>query len=305
MTSTTCNRLSGTELPKWQSGEPQPLHFSKKGLSDICSQRRSITTFLQQPDNLIPGRIEQFTMHAPGTDFVPVKETQIGLDRANINTEGQIQIPSQLNQSKDHPESQSPNSSSHGLLNTLKGRKHDATAKLKQKLHISKGSGNSTSEEPILAETFEGESDARLMSSLPELEKNTFKDLAHNPVGTIKDKVSGEGSHQAAANIAAKEIPHGQEVDLVNADSAVQQAISETEKLLAIQHLDELLKQRQNMFARWTMDRHITKLRILPQEDYIKNPLSAFESKTPQGDIVVDWKGYFKHASLTIYSAVI
>ena len=112
-------------------------------------------------------------------------------------------------------------------------------------------------------------------------------------------KVSGQGNHQMAANIAAKEISHGQEVDLLNAHDRVENAETETEKVLAIQDLEKLMKERQTMYVRWTMDRHVTKCRVLPRETSVRKSRSEFETKNDQGETKLDWEAYGTHASLT------
>jgi hypothetical protein len=119
----------------------------------------------------------------------------------------------------------------------------------------------------------------------------------HNPVDTVKSKVSNQGNQQIAANIAAKEISHGKEVDLVNAHDAVTRATTEREKLLAIKDLSKLTKERQGTYARWSLDRHVTKVRRLPRESMVKKPQSQFMKKNSQGQLVTDWNAYGSHVS--------
>jgi hypothetical protein len=111
--------------------------------------------------------------------------------------------------------------------------------------------------------------------------------------------VSGEGNEQIAANIAAKEIPHGEEVDLINAHDAIAKAKTEHEKLLAIDDVKRLMKERQSTYARWSLDRHVTKIRVLPRETMVKKPQSAFQKMDSQGHVVTDWHAYGSHVSST------
>jgi hypothetical protein len=236
----------------------------------------------------------------PKKELVEVDETVIGLDRSNITHEGQIQIPDlDTDQSSDDtPVGPEPRSSSK-LVNTLRERKHHAGIKIRKTLHISKASDDLDSQSPILANTADEESESRLVHNLPVPDKHTMKDFVHNPVDTVKSKVSNQGNQEVAANIAAKEISHGKEVDLINAQDAVTRATTEREKLLAIKDLSKLMKERQGTYARWSLDRHVTKVRRLPRESMVKKPQSQFTKKNSQGQLVTDWNAYGSHVSST------
>jgi hypothetical protein len=105
------------------------------------------------------------------------------------------------------------------------------------------------------------------------------------------------GNQEVAANIAAVEIHHGQEVDLVNAASAAEEATTEKEKAAATQTLSELLKQRQSTYVRWSLDRHVTRLRVLPRDTMEQKPKEAFEETDAQGNTIINWKAYGLHVS--------
>ncbi|KAF2811730.1 uncharacterized protein BDZ99DRAFT_508043 [Mytilinidion resinicola] len=243
-------------------------------------------------------------------ELIPFDEFQIGLDRSAIDHKGQIQLPEQhlprsgskapRQDADKHTEPATNQSSSHHILTSIKEHKHDAAKKLRKAFHISESSDNLSSESLVLADTSNEKSDSRLVNRLPMPEKHTLKDFVANPVDTVKSKVSGQGSHQLAANIASKEISHGKEVDLVNAHSAVERAKTDEEKLLAIQDLSMLMKERQSTFVRWTLDRHITKVRVLPRDTFARKSRAAFETKNIEGDIVMNWRAYGQHASIII-----
>lgn len=254
----------------------------------------------------------------PKPELVPVDEMNIGLDRSKITSRGQIQIPEQSN-SKPHDNElhQDPNadanleqaesrSSAQHMKESVKQKKHHVGIKLRKTLHINKASDQfETSNHPVLANDADTKSDSRLDNKPPTPEKHTMKNLIHNPIDTVKSKVSDQGNHEVAANIAAKEVPHGQEVDLVNASTAVERARTENERLLAIQNLSKLLKERQNTFVRWTLDRHVTKLRVLPRDTVTKRPKRDFEKKNARGEIFTDWKAYATHVSNTPYGVLL
>jgi hypothetical protein len=234
-------------------------------------------------------------------ELVEVDEGDIGLDRSNITHQNQIQIPRLDENSGNHADHAQPEAhSSSKLVNTLKDRKHHAAVKIRKTLHISKATDDLSSQSPVLANTTDEQSDSRLVHQLPIPDKPTLKDFMHNPVETVKSKVSDQGNQQVAANIAAKEIPHGEEVDLINAHDAVSRARTENEKLMAIQDVKRLMKERQSTYARWTLDRHVTHIRVLPRDTMVRKPQTEFQKKDVHGQIVTDWNAYRNHVGDTI-----
>lgn len=240
---------------------------------------------------------------AVDNELVVVDAEDLGLDRAHITSRGQIQISDHIPQEgrdnaihlRNEPEMQS---STHRVVNSLKQKKHDAAVKVREKLHMKKVTDDlESSTSPVLADTADYKSESRLDGKSTAPEKHSIRGFIQNPVDTVKSKTSNKGNQEVAANIAAKEIPHGQDVDVVKASSAVERARSEHEKMLAVQNLDELLKLRQSTYVRWTLDRHVTKIRVLPRDRVEKKSRGAFERKDAQGSIVLDWKAYGKHVS--------
>ncbi|KAF2033071.1 hypothetical protein EK21DRAFT_59218, partial [Setomelanomma holmii] len=232
----------------------------------------------------------------PHQESVQVDEFDIGLDRSNVTKQGQIQLPPQEVQPvEDDPPFEPVGRSSSNMVNALKERKHHAAVKIRQKLHISKDSDDLSSHAPVLANAADTKSDSRLMEKIPAPDKHTLKDFAHNPVDTVKSKVSNQGNQQIAANIAAKEISHGQEVDLVNAHDKIGCATTESERLLAIQDVSHLLKERQSTYARWSLDRHVMKVRQLPRETMVQKTPADFQRKNIRGELFMDYKAYWQH----------
>jgi hypothetical protein len=236
----------------------------------------------------------------PKKELLEVDENEIGLDRSNITHEGQIKLPTLDDDQDDDQYNEvrplEPDSRTASIKVALKERKHHAAVKIRKTLHLSKDSDNITSQSPVLANTTE-KSDSRLLQKLPEPDKHGLKEFVHNPVDTVKSKVSGQGNQQVAANIAAKEVSHGQEVDLVNAHDAVGRAKTEHEKLMAIKDVSKLMKDRQSTYARWSLDRHVTKVRLLPRETMVLKPKVAFQTRNARGEIVTDWNAYTQHVS--------
>lgn len=84
-------------------------------------------------------------------------------------------------------------------------------------------------------------------------------------------------------------------MDLVNAATIVDQARTQDEKAQAQQSLAEMLEQRQSTFVRWTLDRHVNKIRVLPRDTAVLKPISEFEKKDAAGRTVTDWRAYGSH----------
>lgn len=242
----------------------------------------------------------------PKDELVQVDEQQIGLDRTKITSQGKIQLPSQDSKreyglalpqdDRDHAETE-PRSSARRMVDSIKERKHDAGIKIKKSLHIKQHSdelGSSKADLPILADTVGPKYESRQGHKTPQSGENAVKDFVHHPYDTIKAKVADQGNQQVAANLV-EEIPHGHEVDIVDASARIESAKTEDKRLLAIQDLSELLKERQSSYVRWTLDKHVTKLRVLPRAT--RKARSAFVKYNARGDVQTDWEAYGLHVS--------
>lgn len=238
------------------------------------------------------------------SSYVNVDTHKVGLDRGHVLPHETIELPRDnepLPGDASKPAVQENEHVDPSKREKLREKKDHAKEKLKKVLHLHHETAADQYhdyEAPVLAEPPDEKSDSRLVYDPPaQDEKKTFKDFVHHPVSTVKESVQGEGSHEAAANIAAKETPHGKDVDLVRAHDRVENAQTETEKLLAIRDFDQLVRERQNLFIRWTVDRHITKLRRLPRDEFPRKRMRDFERWDPVEGKVVDWRGYLSNVS--------
>jgi hypothetical protein len=223
----------------------------------------------------------------------------------SINQQHQIQNPRQDESEPVRTSGASPaidaraeHSSTHRIRNSLSERGHEAKDKLKKVLHISKDNDDPVKESPIQAGPLNGDNDNSILSKVPVPTKQGMKDFAHHPVDTVQAAISNQGNQQVAANIASKEVPHEQEKELVEAKERLDDAQTEKERLLAIKDINRLLRERQTWFIRWTLDRHVAKVRLLPKDDFPSKPLSSFRKTTSQGDVVTDWEAYLHHQLL-------
>lgn len=223
---------------------------------------------------------------------------EVGLDRAKITKSRQIELPESQAAEKQSTyfdaEPESPQSTSRNVVESIKQKKHKAGIKVRRKLHIGRASDDYDLTALAIAGE-NGDSGSRYVTKPPEPDHATFKDFVHNPIDTVKAKVSEHSNQQFAGQVTAKEVPHGDEVDLLRASDAVEKAETDAQRLLAIQDLSKLMKERQATYARWTLDRHVTKIRKLPGEELRLKPRADFEKYNPQEGLVIDWKAYGQH----------
>lgn len=230
---------------------------------------------------------------------VLVDEFDVGLDRAKITKSTQIQLPeSHVKEQSANTDAdpENPRSSTHNVKESAKLKKQKARVKIRKALHIGSAADDFDLTTTAIAGSNEV-SDSRYMTDPPGPNKATFKDFVHKPIDTVKAKLSEHSDQQIAGQITGKEVPHGDEVDLLHASEAVEDATTDTQRLLAIQDLSKLMKERQATYARWTLDRHVTKVRLLPREQIRLRPRSDFEKDNPQEGLVIDWQAYGKHVS--------
>ncbi|KAI4923714.1 uncharacterized protein J4E92_007688 [Alternaria infectoria] len=236
-------------------------------------------------------------------EFRQVDELDIGLDRSHITYQGQIEVTGSRSESSNddtpHPRDPSPVSSTSRIVNKVRQKKHIAGVKIRKTLHIAKAEHEVDEPDPdslVLVDTTEGkQSKSRLDHKSTASEKHTFKDLLHNPIDTVKSKGWCQGNQEVAANIAVSEVPHGQEVDLVNAAAAIEQATTTDAKAQAQQTFADMLNQRQSIYVRWSLDRHVTKIRVLPRDTAVLKPRSDFEKQDAGGRGFTDWRTYGSH----------
>ena len=229
-------------------------------------------------------------------EYVPVAQNDVGLDRTHINVAGQIAL---VNDSSNKSIIETPGASSnleqdYSPLNKRRNFLQKATIAAKA-IHIGGKSSRFqvVPTAPVLADSKDTSTSAmRLVHDLPEPENITVKDKLKNPIDTTKTAFAGQGGHEAVSRLLAKEVPHGQEVELVKAHDKVINANSAALKQLAIKELGALMKARQDQYVRWTMDRHITKVRLRPQGTVERKEKRDFVFLTKEGKEKLDWEGY-------------
>lgn len=134
--------------------------------------------------------------------------------------------------------------------------------------------------------------DDRLYNPLPEHKGPQAKDLLHHPVDTVSSVLHGASGAKMAAVMDNQTIAHGADVNLVRAHDKVTSAENEEEKRSAVDELEELKKARQDTYVRWTMDRHVLKVRRIPPLELPRPKKKDYTVGEQEGKGPVNWASY-------------
>lgn len=170
--------------------------------------------------------------------------------------------------------------------------------KAKEILHIDKG--RITVTEPADGVTLAPspnptEMPYRLDNHPPEESIHGLKAFVHQPVETIKVKAERKTNKAVAENLSTAEVSHAHDVELILAQDHMASAQTEEERSSATRDLDVLKRARQDMFVRWTMDRHVLKIRQLQRNPVQHRERADFVAKGESGQHKMDWKAYGSH----------
>ena len=132
----------------------------------------------------------------------------------------------------------------------------------------------------------------RLFHPAPEHKGPQVKDLLHNPVDTVSSVLHGASGAKMAAVMDNQVIAHGANVNMIRAYDKVADANNEEEKQSAVSELEDLKKTRQDQYVRWTMDRHVLKVRRIPPLDLKRPQKKDFRTGDQTKEGQVDWAMY-------------
>ena len=135
----------------------------------------------------------------------------------------------------------------------------------------------------------------RLDDRPPKKGLDGLKDFTQHPIQTFRAKTERRTNREVAKNLATSEVSHAYDVELVLAQDRMAEANTEEERSSAYQNLEMLKKARQDMFVRWTMDRHVLKIRQLEMEPVPLMERAKFTRKGQFGHDETDWKAYGLH----------
>ena len=133
--------------------------------------------------------------------------------------------------------------------------------------------------------------DDRLFHAAPEHKGPQVKDLLHNPVDTVSSLLHGASGAKMAAVMDNQVIAHGADVNLVRVYDKVEGAESEAEQRSALGELEDLKRSRQDQFVRWTMDRHVLKVRRIPPLS-LQRPQKKDFKTGDQEEGPINWAAY-------------
>lgn len=147
--------------------------------------------------------------------------------------------------------------------------------------------------------------DDRLFHPVPEDKKPRIQDVLHNPVDTVSSLLQG-ASHAKMADVMDNQvIAHGANVNLVRAYDQVADAGNKEERQSALVELEDLKKARQDQYVRWTMDRHVLKVRRIPPHNLQRPQKEDYRTEDHGGEGHVDWARYGKHVRTLQYGLFI
>ena len=135
----------------------------------------------------------------------------------------------------------------------------------------------------------------RLYNPLPKSEGMQPKDLVHHPIDTVQSALHGASGAKFAEVMDNQVIAHGANVGLVRAWDRLESAQNEEEKTNALNELETLKKERQDSYVRWTMDRHVLKVRQDPPRTLKHPQREDYRKVDKDGIMMLDWTGYGQH----------
>ena len=134
--------------------------------------------------------------------------------------------------------------------------------------------------------------DDRLYRDPPEHKGIQAKDLLRSPVSTVQSALHGASGGKMAQVVDNQAIAHGANVNLVRAHDKVASAQEGEEKQEAMDDLESLNKARQDTYVRWTMDRHVLKVRRMPPHNLSRPLKKDYMNKNDDGKGRVQWAAY-------------
>ena len=144
--------------------------------------------------------------------------------------------------------------------------------------------------------------DDRLFHPVEEHNGPNVKELLHHPVDTVSSLISSASGAKMAAVMDNQVIAHGADVNLVRVSDKVADANNEEEKQSALGELEDLRKARQDQYVRWTMDRHVLKVRRIPPFNIKRPQKKDFKTGDQKDDGQVDWAMYSQNVCALLNS---
>ena len=236
----------------------------------------------------------------------PIKTASQGLDRAAFNVYEQAErhvvaksqasgFDEQEDSGDSHENASSHTDSSHRLAKFPEKFRAKAKAKTKELFHPARENHapSSLPAAPYLAPyPSNSTDDDRLYNPLPEHKGMQAKDLIRNPISTVQSALHGASGAKFAQVMDNQVIAHGANVGLVRAWDKSESAQNKEEKNDAIDKVETLKKERQDSYVRWTMDRHVLKVRQDPPRTLERPRKEDYRKADREGKMEVQWASY-------------
>ena len=250
-------------------------------------------------------------MPSPNGADTPTESCPPGLDRGAFNIYEQAErrtvaklqasgFGEQVESSDDHDNASSHTHVAHDLGTLPNKIRAKARTKTKELIQLTRK--NHTSPSPPAAPCLaprpsDSMDDDRLYNPLPEPEGPSAKDLIHHPISTVQSRLHGASGAKFAQVVDNQVIAHGANVGLVRAWDKLGSAQNEEERNHAMDEVEDLKKERQDSYVRWTMDRHVLKVRQKPPRILERPRRKDYVKADKEGRIKLQWADYGRHVS--------
>ena len=234
---------------------------------------------------------------------VPVETSSQGLDRAALNVYdnaerhivAKLEASGQAGSIDNHESISSDTEAPHSLSKTSRKIRTKIKEKAKglahptHKDHTPSGPPTAPCLAPLPSKSTD---DDRLYNALPEHKGPQAKDFIRSPISTVQSALHGASGAKFAEVADNQVIAHGANVGLVRAWDNLSGAQSEKEKEIAIDEVEALKKERQDSYVRWTVDRHVLKVRQAPPRVLEWPRKEDYRVKDNEGKMVLQWGAY-------------
>ena len=244
----------------------------------------------------------------------PIRNVSEGLDRAAFNvyehTDRHVVAPLKANEPEEQTQTENDHGTAHSSARSLHSIVHSSTKlRLKAKVKTQElfrpshetPSPPSSSTAPSLAPyPLKSSDDGRLYNPLPQRKGLQVKDFVHNPVSTVQSALQGASGAKFAQVMDNQVVTHGKDVGMVRAWDKLGSAQNEEEKSDARDELEILKKERQDSYVRWTMDRHILKVRQSPPRTVEWPRIDDYRKADNSGRMRLQGSGYGQQVRYSI-----
>ena len=154
---------------------------------------------------------------------------------------------------------------------------------------------------PVLAPSREHGVDVRLDEEEPpgnEDDKPGFKDVIKSPIQSAKSMARTKAGSGFSEGLAKTPITHAADVEMVRADDKVTNADTEEDRTVAEEELNTMMKLRQNSYVRWTLDRHVHRIRREKRHPKPRYSPKEFQQTDVQGNSKTQWDQFGQQVRL-------